>query len=79
MKVYIYEYVERITHSYHDGGGLVIITDRSPLDAYNESVKGEGDEGDASLRRDALPRPDNIIEAVSATERVHVLPDAGCC
>ena len=79
MKVYIYEYIENITENYHGGGGLVIITDRDPLDVFNEHVGERRADTGEPMRRDSLPTPGNIVEAVSATERIHVFPDAGCC
>ena len=71
MKVYIYEYVLGITNQWHDGGGLVIITDRDPLDAYN-ALSDMPD-------RTELPTPENIIDAPTATEKLHIFPDMGCC
>lgn len=71
MKVYIYEYVSGITNSWHNGGGLVIVTDRDPLDAYN-ALSDMPD-------RAEMPEPDSVIEAPGATERLHIFPDEGCC
>lgn len=70
MDVYVYESVDDLTDNYHPDGGLVIITDRNPLDAFNEA---------SAKKLDKLPAPTNIIKADTTTERVYVFPDTGCC
>lgn len=71
MKLYIWNYLEGLTDNYHSGGGLVIITDRDPNEAWRDySSKGP-------LRE--LPEADTTVEVVSDKEQVWVFPDAGCC
>lgn len=77
MNIYIYKGVDGLTGNYHDGGGLVIVTDRSPLDAYNDHAAKVSEY--EALAIEKLPAPDNVINAVTTTERVYVFPDAGCC
>lgn len=74
MKAYVYERVEAITENWHDGGGLLIITDRGPAKAWREFVKGKSDE----ITR-ALPKPDLVFATSATKERVIVFPDSGCC
>ena len=77
MHVYIYLDLDGLTENWHDDGGLVVVTDRAPLDAYNEHAA----KPDAYPARplEKLPAPDNVIKANSITERVYVFPNAGCC
>lgn len=73
MKIYVWEYLENLTREYRPNGGLLIVTDRDPLDVYNENL------GDYLLSKEALPEPDYVYTADSDEERVVVFPDAGCC
>ena len=71
MKLYIWNYLGGLTDNYHSGGGLVIVTDRDPNEAWREyTYKGPLTE---------LPTADAIMEVVSDKEQVWVFPDAGCC
>lgn len=73
MKIYVWEYLDRLTDLCHLGGGLLIITDRDPLEVYQENLNG------GLLEVEALPAPDYVYSADSDVERVVVFPDAGCC
>ena len=71
MKLYMWGNLPALTDCYHDDGGLVIITDRDPNEAWHDySSKGPLTE---------LPTSDAIMEVVSDKEQVWVFPDAGCC
>ena len=71
MKLYMWGNLPALTDRYHDDGGLVIITDRDPNEAWCEYTrKGPLTE---------LPTASVIMEVVSDKEQVWVFPDAGCC
>lgn len=82
MKIYVFEYVAPVTRNYHDGGGLVIITDRDPMEAWRASELyvdprkhyGKADEADIDLSS-----PDAVYDVDADEERVFVFPDSGCC
>jgi hypothetical protein len=83
VKLYIYEYVGGISSSYHDGGGLVIITDRDPADVWREHV---GPAKSSSSSYDLDPEtlvgktPDLVLDiGDQSPERIFIFPDAGCC
>ena len=72
MRVFVWDYVDDLTDSYHSGGGLVVVA---------ESV-----EAAQSLAREVerasltLPEPDAVYElSASAEPKVWVFPDSGCC
>ncbi|WP_067201191.1 hypothetical protein [Microbacterium sp. XT11] len=84
MKLYVFEYVAPVTRNYHDGGGLVIITDRDPLEAWRGSELyvdprkhyGKADWAEADID---LSSPDAVYDVDADEERVFVFPDSGCC
>lgn len=86
-KLYIYEYVSKITTSWHDGGGLVIVTAGDPSDAWrdeNERIAAEHPSNrihlDPKYIIQELPEPDRVIEVPDDTpDMVMTFPDAGCC
>lgn len=73
MRAYIYDYVGNLTDAYHSGGGLLVVTDGDPLEAFIAS-------GEALDDFTELPEPDRVIE-VAPTEApgVFIFPDNGCC
>lgn len=73
MLIYVWEYLQDLTKEYHSNGGLLIVTDRDPLDVYNANLDNY------LLSKDALPEPDFVYPIDSDEERVVVFPDAGCC
>ena len=92
MKQYIYNYVNGITDSYHDGGGLVIITEGKPQEALNkyfteypidEVYVGTGPDGESMYEPKPAPtleEPDHTYElAGTPEETVLIFPDNGCC
>lgn len=78
MKLYIYPEVDGITDNYHDGGALVIITDRDPLDAFNSHSESPSKYRNP-VRLDTLPTPDRIVEIPATAEEVYIFADSGCC
>ena len=73
MLLYAWEYLEDLTKEYHSNGGLLIVTDRDPLEVYNANLDNY------LLSKEALPEPDFVYPIDSDEERVVVFPDAGCC
>lgn len=87
MSIYIYELVDRITMNWHDGGGVVIVTERDPQAAWSDRLRGiaaahpsNSDYLDDAKIRQALPEADRIIQTPAGeVEQVFVFQDAGCC
>lgn len=76
MKLYLWGYLDGLTPNYHNGGGLVIITDGDPAKALTGHIKRQG----STLDPGDLPEPDLAIDVPGDTEpRVFIFPDAGCC
>lgn len=71
MNVYIWEYEDDITDSYHDGGGVVIMSSLSAEEAWKAAFPNR--EGDA-------PTPNRTIPVAGDTEEEFIVfPDSGCC
>lgn len=84
MKTYVWEYVGGITTNWHDGGGLLIITDGNPQDKWNEyrQEQIDNEEYSADSLRTDLPEPSLVYACdfdSSSLFSVMVFPDAGCC
>ena len=85
-KLYIYEGIDVCapgSGSYHEDGGLVVITSGDPNDAV---PAGTGNVFNTQLpdgtfeKKVGLPEPDRVIVVPDDTEdAVIVFPDAGCC
>ena len=84
-KVYIYEYLESVSTSWHSEGGAVIITDRTPQEVWHEyflklSAKGEYEkEYYIKIAESKLPEANQTIECSDSPEVVTIFKDAGCC
>lgn len=80
-KLYIYEDLDEITDSWHDGGGVVIVTGGDPDEAWRADVAKRYE--DASFQPKLLTElgePARVIEVPDTEEdSVLVFPDAGCC
>lgn len=74
MKQYIWDYHAPVSNNYHDGGGLVIITDGNYQDVWDKYFKDECLEGDSKL-----PIPDLMFNIESDKEHILVFFDSGCC
>lgn len=79
MKQYTYNYVGGIPDAWHDGGGLVIVTEGDPQQALNRYYADNPLPHDKSIP--LLPdTPDHTYELVGTPEeRVLIFPDIGCC
>lgn len=77
-KAYVYSYPDcALTDNWHSGGGLLIVTDSDPDEAWKASPQRELVE-----KRDAgdLGKPDHVLDvSEDAPDLVLVFPDAGCC
>ncbi len=86
-KLYVYEYVEKLTTSWHDGGGLVIVTTGDPSDAWqaeNARIAAEHPSNavylDPAQIIQVLPEPDHVYEVPDdSPDAVIKFPDQGCC
>ncbi len=81
MKTYVWEFVSEITTNWHNGGGLLIITDGDPQTKWNEYRQEQIDDEEYnadSLRTD-LPEPSLVYACDFDNEFVMIFPDAGCC
>lgn len=73
MHLYIWNYIDGITHNWHDGGGLVICTTRDYGQVWKEVVPH-------GVKTQELPDPDHTIKAHEDTEEFYeIFPDTGCC
>lgn len=85
MRLYVWNNIEGITDSYHDDGGVVMMTARpvqEVWDEYRESlVNAYGDPSCLVDIRTTLPEADYVSEVVPKEnkELFRVFPDAGCC
>lgn len=73
MNLYIWEYMGGVTDSYHDGGGVVIISDKPAREAWDDFLPNwkEGNRWED---------PDSTIKVPDTEEpRVVVFEDSGCC
>jgi hypothetical protein len=71
-KVFIWEYLENVTRSYHSEGGLVVLAES--LERAIELAQENG----VVFSEEELT-PDVILSSDSEGEYVHIFPDAGCC
>ncbi len=84
MKTYVWEYVSEITTNWHNGGGLLIITDGDPQTKWNEyrQEQLDNEEYNADSLRTDLPEPSLVYACdfdSGSLFSVMVFPDAGCC
>jgi hypothetical protein len=69
VNVYVWEDLDGLTDSWHDGGGVLVVAES--LDRARALIPGKGD-------RDY--EPDLVLPVAGDTaERVIVFPNAGCC
>lgn len=74
MKVFIWEYVEQLTNSYHSDGGLVVIADNEQdarIIAMEHGVVFKGDEKVKTYKLDNMH--------LGMENEVFIFPNAGCC
>lgn len=86
-KLYIYNYLDKITMNYHNGGGLVIVTASDPSVAWqarNARIAADRPSKERYVNPDyiiqELPKPDHVITVPDDTpDSIIEFPDAGCC
>ena len=74
MKIYVFEYVDKLTEFYHCGGGLVVAAkskeEVNKLISEYPNIKLSEDDWNSV----------QIYDLASTVEsKVYVFPDAGCC
>jgi hypothetical protein len=82
-KVSIYKDLEKVSTSYHEGGGAVIIAD-DPQKAWNDYWLGVSKEHSSNevyveFTEITLPPPDYVYETDTSEDKVIIFPDSGCC
>lgn len=78
MKIHTWHYLNRLTDNWHDGGALVIITDRDYEDAWSYYLAST-DDPRGHIRTKIDKEPDSTYNVDATEERVFVYEDAGCC
>ena len=83
MKVFIWQMLDKVSNSYHEGGGLVVIAESleraialAEAPQPKRYLPDETEEGVAVVNDD----PTRVIDcADDEAEGVFIFPDAGCC
>lgn len=73
--MYVWESVNELTNNYHDGGGLVIIS--NDLESARELLKQS-----ISLKSkcEALKvDPDYVTSVTAEKDKIFIFPNEGCC
>lgn len=83
MNVYVWEYIDGLTGSYHSSGGAVVVAVSeeaawAALVAEATKPAYEGDEPDHKPVRPEKPSAVLVTDA-GAVPMVFVFPNAGCC
>lgn len=74
MKVFIWDYVEKLTDNYHSDGGLVVIADNEQDARIIAMERGVVFKGDEELKTYKLDDTHLGME-----NEVFIFPNAGCC
>jgi hypothetical protein len=79
MRVYIWEWIEELTDSYHSGGGLsgggLVIIAKSLISARKMAIASD----DTALKHGWEQKPDRSILAAGRKLKAEVLVFPGCC
>jgi len=71
MKVFIWEDVEKCSNAYHENGGVVVF-------AETETRARElANQAGCEIKKDE--NPNEIRSVYSGSEKVYIMPNAGCC
>lgn len=72
MKVFVWHEVIQCSDSYHSEGGVVVFaeTEQRARELANA-------EPGCSIQPDE--QPDEVRDVAGGSERVYIMPDAGCC
>jgi hypothetical protein len=79
MKIYIWTYLEGVTNNYHDGGGVVIITNRDPQEVWDDCREKPRADFWGDCPELELPEADIVYTVDATEEKIIVFPDTGCC
>lgn len=83
MKTYIWEYLPGLTQNFHDGGALIIVTNREPQEVFDQYVEEYNeDEGNWREPMDTveLPKPTFSYSCdPKMEEKMFIFEDSGCC
>ena len=87
VKMYIWKQIENVTTECHSGGGLMIYTERDPLEVWTEfrqklieEQAGPYRYREAERLREDLPAADAVLEGgIYDEDLLFVFPNAGCC
>ena len=85
--MYIWKQIEDVTTEHHTEGGLMIYTERDPLEVWTEyrqkQIEGKGGRyrcRDANGLRKDLPAADVTLEGgIDDEDLIFVFPNTGCC
>lgn len=71
MKVFVWNYISELTQNYHSGGGLIVFAENE--ERAKELAVAEG------VTFNQEDKPDDVRIVDGGSEKVYVMPDAGCC
>jgi len=69
MRMYIWNYIDKLTNNYHSGGGAVVMA--SSLERAKSLLVEKGAK--------EVPEASEEYEVYANDERVFIFADAGCC
>lgn len=87
MKIHIYKDVSPISTSLHDGGAVVVFTDRNPQEVWKDHWQSIIDKPGSNfydkthkeIQNTELGDADLVYETDATEEQVLIFEDAGCC
>ena len=71
MKVFVWDYIDLLTNSYHSSGGLIV---------FAENVERAMEL--ATMQGVTFSNSDSLVDVRivdGGEEKVYIMPDAGCC
>ena len=71
-KIWIFEYLEKVSNNYHEGGGLVVVS--SNLEQAKFDVKAQKD-----IEVSDEDWSNALAGKTDLPKRIIVFPDSGCC
>ena len=74
MKIFIFEYIDKCSNNYHDGGGLVIIA--KDTSHAKELIRKEPF---IEVTVKEWEKVETFILLGNETPKIWTMPDAGCC
>lgn len=76
MKAFLWEYLSNVTHSYHNGGAVLVIAES--LEDAKAQVPRVRDEYAGDPTPEPVGEPD-YVWPIEAEPAVFVFEDSGCC